>query len=882
MRFLDKFRMAIRSLLRRTGIDQEIDDELQYHIDRQIEENLASGMNPTEASRAAHISFAGYQQRKEECRDMRGLNLIDSFVHDLRFAARQLRGTPGFTVTAILVLALGICSSVSVFAFVDTALLRPLPYHDPARLVGVFERGPGFPQGGLSHPDYLDWKRLSAVFSQLEACRHMPFRVSTTSGAEPAMGASVTAGFFRVLGVQPALGRDFFDGEDLPGANRTVLLSNDTWKGRFGGDPGVIGQAVILDGNSYVIIGVMPPDFHLDGSDEFWTNLVPTGVCDGARDCRNLLGIGRLRDGVSLQQAVADVSLVAQRLEKEYPDSNRGQAASVVPIRDVIVGDIRAILLLLLGAVGLLLSIACVNISSLLLVRSESRRREISIRGALGASRLRLTLQFATEGLALVAISSLIGLTLATWTMRYLTHLIPWWFLRRNPFLNEVGVNFRVVAFTGVIALIAAVLFTATPALRACLWNSRCGPGFIGGAGRGSTGTTWRSLGSKLVALELAAAVVLLIGAALLGQSLYRLLRVDLGFHPDHLVALWVVSPELHRAQDDQTIELGRQIVERISNLPGVRSVGLTNSLPMSGDYTTPIRFVGRPYSRERNEIYERKVSSEYFKTLEARLLRGRQFTDADDRSSSRVAIVNQALANTCFPDQDPIGGQIGDMALTPASIRTIVGVVDDIREGPLEAPIGPAEYLPFNQRPSNDFGVAVRTFGRAQLIIPALRSAIKQVDSDILIFHPMAMEEAPQNSPEMYLRGSAVWLVGAFAIMALLLSLVGLFGVVAYSVGTRTREIGIRMALGARPRVVYGLILKEAGGMVAVGLLIGTACAVFGTRLIKDLLFGVGSWNLPTLIGVVLVLCTSALIASFIPARRAASVNPVETLRAE
>jgi macrolide transport system ATP-binding/permease protein len=826
--------------------------------------------------------FSFYQQRGQECQDMGGLNLIDNLTQDLRFAARQLWKTPGFTFTAILMLALGLCSSVAIFAFVDAALLKPLPYRDASRLVAVYEHIPQCPKCNLSYQDYLDWKKLNTVFSQLEAYDQSGFIMTTSSGAEPVLATRVSAAFFRALGVTPVLGRDFFDSEDLPGAAHTVMLTNAAWMKRFGGDPRVVGQTVTFDDTPYEIIGVLPREFHFAPAEQadFWTTLNPTGFCEQRRGCHNLYGVARLKDGVSVQAALADTKSIAEQLEKQYPDSNKGQGANVIPLTEAIVGDIKPVLLVLLGGAGLLLLIACVNISSLLLVRSESRGREIAIRGALGASRGRLTRQFATEGLVLVGMGGLTGMALALLTMRLLTHLVPKELMSRLPFLEGLGLNPRVAAFAGAILLFAAILFTATPAIRACFQDLRYG---LAEGSRGSAGNAWRRLGSKLVALELAVAVVLLVGAGLLGQSLYRLLRVDLGFQPDHLATLRIGASDAAYGKDPQALQLGREITNRISALPGVKSVGTTSDQPVSfnGD-TTWVRFVGRPYNGEHNEVNERTVSSGYFRTIQARLLRGRDFTEADGPSKPRVAIVNQTLAKTYYPDEDPIGKQIGDTDLSPNSIREIVGVVDDIREGALDSEIWPAQYIPFNQDPGNAFALVVRTSQREQLVIPAMTAAIKQFDPGIVTFQPASMEDRISNSPSVYLHRSSAWLVGAFAGMALLLSVVGLYGVIAYSVSGRTREIGVRMALGASRRAVYGLILKEAGGLAVIGLTVGVGCSLATAALIRDLLFGVRSWNVPTLIAVVVLLAVSALLASFVPARRAASVNPVEALRSE
>lgn len=882
MRLGTIFRLRLRSLFGRRRVEQELDQELRYHLERQIEMEIARGASPEEAHCAALKSIGGFEQRKEECRDMRGLNLADNLRQDMRFAVRQLRKYPGFTSTAILMLALGMCASVAIFAFVDAALIKPLPYRNPSRLVGVFERVPLFPRSNLSYLDYLDWKKLNTVFSSMDAYQHTGLLLSTSSGTEPARGARVSDGFFRTLGVAPMLGRDFSLGEDLAAAPRTVLLSYAAWQKRYSGNPGVLGRTVTLDGVPNVIIGVLPRDFHFAPAEpaEFWVTLHASGGCDLRRSCHNLYGVARLKDGISVQTALANLKSIAQQLEKQYPDSNRGQGAALAPLAAVIIGDIRPTLLLLLSGAGLLLLIACVNVASLLLVRSESRRREIAVRGALGASGGRLAGQFVTEGLVLVAAGSIIGLICSYWAMHLLTTLVPADLLASMSYLHDLGFNSRVLAFAGLISLLAAMLFSATPALHLSLSEMR--QGLIEGS-RGSAGITWRRLGSKLVVLELATAMVLLVGAGLLGKSFYRLLHVELGMEPEHLSTMEVAAPKSHYAKDDRIVELGKRVISRIAVLPGVKSVGIASQLPVSFNGNTVwIRLLGRPYHGEHNEVNQREVSTGYFTTIGAKLLRGRYFNEAEDGSKPRVVIINRALAKQYFPGEDPIAKKIGDTTLSPKSVQEIIGIIDDIREGSLDSEIWPAVYYPFNQSPETYFSIVVRTSKAERSLIPEMAAAVREIDRDIATRNGATMEQAISDSPSTYLHRSSAWLVSGFAVMALLLGAVGLYGVVAYSVSQRTREIGVRMALGAQSSSVCRLVLKEAAWLAALGLVIGLVFSLPATSLMRGLLFGVELWDAPTLITVGIVLGLAALLASYIPARRAASVNPVEALRAE
>jgi len=882
MRLTNIFRQRFRSLFSRARVEQELDEELQYHLSREIEEYAAAGMSPADARRAALRAIAGLEQRREECRDMRGLNLIDNLRKDLGFAIRQLQKNPGFTCTAIFVLALGMCASLAIFSFVDAALIKPLPYRETARLVAVFETNAMFPFSNLSYPDYLDWKRRNRVFRSLDIYQPRGFRMDTPAGAQPARGARVSDGFFRTLGVAPVLGRDFYPGEDQPSAPRTTLLSYAAWQQMYGGKRDVLGRAVTLDSDAYIIVGVLPREFHFApvGRREFWIPFRASGSCDLRRSCHGIYGVARLQDGISLPAARANVKAIASQLEKEYPGSNRDQGGNLALLSESIVGDIRPILIVLISGAVLLLLIAAVNVAGLLLVRSDSRQREIAVRTALGASSARLVGQFATEALVLATAGGALGLALTSWAIQLLQRLISDDFLARLPFLEGLGLNGRVVAAGIAIAAMAAVLFSLPPSLR--IWSPQLRSG-LAEASRGSAGTVWRRLGSRLVVLELAAATVLLAGAGLLGQSLYRLLHVETGMSPDHLVTMEVHAPRENYGKDPQAIALARLITARVESLPGVKSVGIAeNGVPLSGNgNTTWFHVAGRPWHGEHNDVPERDVSTGYFATLGTALVRGRYFDQRDDAAAPRVAIVNRAFARRYFPNEEPVGKQIASNSTTPVTTE-IVGVVDDIREGPLDAAIPPVLYLPFDQSPDNDFSLVVRTSRDERPLLPLLAATIRRIDPGIVPTRGMTMTAKIQDSPSAYLHRSLAWLVGGFATMALLLGVVGLYGVVAYSVSQRSREIGIRIALGAQPRSIYELILREAGRLIALGIAIGVGCSVGAAGLMRGLLFGVRSWDVPTLAAVAGVLSVAALLASLIPARRAASVNPVESLRAE
>lgn len=807
---------------------------------------------------------------------------METLVQDVRYALRQLRKSPGFACTAILILTLGIGASTAIFGFVDAALIKPLPYPNPTRLVEVTESAAAFPRAYLSYPDYLDWKKLNQVFSSMDVYGQAGYLLRTPSGTEPVPALRVSDGFFRTLGITPVVGRDFRLGEDLPEAPQTVMLSYGTWEKRFGGRKDIAGETVTLSGIPYTIIGVLPETFQFApmGNAEFWTTLHADDYCGHRRNCHNLIGIGRLKDGVSVETALANMKTIAQQLEIQYPADNRGQGAFVAPLSDVIVTDVKPILLALLGGAGLLLVIACTNVSSLLLVRSESRKREIAVRGALGASRVRLIRQLTTEGLALAAAGALLGLAVAQGGMQVLVRLISKDIMANLPYLAGLGLNSHVVAFAGAIALGATILFSITPAFRLQLSDIRDG---LAESSRGYAGTLWRRFGANLVVVELAVAVVLLVGAGLLGKSLYYLLHVETGFQSDHLATMSVALSQNTYEKEKQQVAVGRQIVTRIASLPGVQSVGITNVLPVSfNGNTTWIRIVGKPYNGEHNEVNQRDVSSAFFTTIRAKLLRGRFFTDAEDASKPRVVIINQTLANKYFPGEDPIGQKIGENDLSPTSICEIIGVVDDVRDGSLDSAVWPAVYYPINQSPDTYFSVVARTSQDEASLLPTMVAAVHEIDPGIGTLDEATMTSRINNSPSAYVHRSSAWLVGGFASLALLLGVVGLYGVIAYSVGRRTREIGVRMALGAQRGSVYQLIMREAAWLTGVGIACGLACAVGAATSIRGLLFGVQSWDVATLAAVAAVLTISALLASYIPARRAAKVDPMVALRYE
>jgi macrolide transport system ATP-binding/permease protein len=870
----------VLNLFSRSRVDREIDAELKSHIEMRTEDNIAAGMRPEDARRDALLRFGNRTAMKERVAGMDAALLLESVCSDVSYACRQLVKNPGFAGTAIVVLTLGVCASVAIFAFVDAMLIKPLPYREPSRLVGLFESTPLGPRYHLSYLDYLDWKRMNHAFASVEAYDVNPVALKTATGVQRVDGAIVGAGFFRLLGIAPVLGRDFRAGEDRVGAPGIVLLSYSAWQSRFGKQKDILGKTVTLDGGTHVIVGVLPQEFSFApaGAAEFWMPMQASEKPDD-RGEHGILAFARLRNDVSLQTASAEMSAIAQQLAKQYPDADEGRGATVIPLTAVVVGNLRPTLWLLLSGAALLLLMACINVSGLLLVRFQSRQREIAVRGALGASRARLMRQLTTEAVMLTMLSSGMGIAAAYGTIHLLKKLLPVSLLQAMPYLDGLGLNTHVLLFAGTIALACSLLLTLIAVLRSPLSSLR--PGLNEG-GRGAAGTIWRRLGANLVVLELCTAMILLAGAGLLCKSFYKLLHTGIGLEPDHLATLRMWAPPSRYPKNEQLIALAHRVMDDVKHLPGVQSVAVAHQIPIAniaGGNTT-FQIIGRQNKQQGNEAHGRQVSANYFATIQARLLRGRWFSETDDNSKPHVTIVNRTFAQKYFAGEDPLGKVIRyDESQPPIEI---VGIVDDLKEGSLDSEVQPALYTPFDQGPDSTFFVVARTAQAPQAVLPLLEETVHQVDPDILTINAETMEDRIDHLQSTYLHRSSAWLVAGFAVVALFLGVVGLYGVIAYSVSQRTREIGVRIALGAQRGSVYRLVLTEAGWLIAIGIAAGLAGAIGAGTLMGKMLYGTQPWDGATLAGVAVVLAIAALTASYIPARRAAAVEPVVALRTE
>ncbi|MBZ5531161.1 MAG: ABC transporter permease [Acidobacteriia bacterium] len=808
---------------------------------------------------------------------------METVLQDLRYGLRTLWKSPRFTVTAVITLAVGIAANVAIFTFVDATLIRPLPYKDSQQLVAIYDTREQTvaSQFEASYPDYLDWKQQNQVFSSI-AGYGGGGTVLRGEGAPVVLPSAVVSDdFFSTLGVKPILGRDFQPGEDLASAPETTILSYGFWQKHFGGKRDVIGRVVTLGRSQVTIIGVLPANFHFApvADPDLWQTLHAT---DGLRDRRNLHWlnvVARLKPGVSQEKAAAGMKVVMEGLERQYPASNTKLRTALVPLNEVIVGQIRPILLLLLGAVALLLMIACSNVANLLLARALSRRREVAVRTALGASRWRLVRQMLTEGILLSLTGATLGVVLAEWMVRGFVAAIPQALLNSMPYIKMMTIDWSVLLFALVVALLTGVLFALAPAFQ--LSGKHIHDAFRDGA-RGSQSAGWRRFASSLVVAEVAVSMVLLFGAGVLGKSFYRLLQVDTGFNYRNLTSMAVVMPSAQYKTDAQQIAFYRTLMDRLQSLPGVQSAGITSTLPIGQGNTSNVVVVGQPFTGQGFEANRRSVDTHYFQTLQAQLLAGRWFNESDNAQAPQRVIVNKTFADMFMKGLDPVVQQVRFTYSDKEKPREVIGVVRDIKEAQLDAAPLPAIYTPYLQDASSFLYLVVRSQQDAAASIPQTQAAIRQLDSNVVTFQEQSMEDFIQRSPVAFFHRYPAWLAGLFAVMALVLGSIGLYGLVAYSVSQRTQEIGIRMALGAQRSNVLQMVLLQGVRLIVPGVVIGMAGGIAAATLARSLLFQVNAWD-PAIFAIVTVLLAAVtLAASFIPARTATKVDPMVALRYE
>ncbi|HVF90769.1 MAG TPA: ABC transporter permease [Blastocatellia bacterium] len=810
--------------------------------------------------------------------------MMERLIQDLRYGIRMLGQKPGFTIIAVLALALGIAANSAIFSVVNTVLLRPLAYKDPERLALIWTKfEPDLPQNWVSGPEVLDFRERAQSFEEIAVLSWNTVGLTGAGDPEQVTAGAVSANLFPMLGVAPARGRVFTEDEDKPGGERVVLLSHGLWQKRFGGDPNLVNQTVELDGQNTTVIGIMPPDFGILPPDaqspksiDLWVPLAVDFKTLG-RGSHGFRVIGKTRPGVTVEQARAEMENVGEQMDQEfYQDSGFG--ATAVPFLGHVVRNIRPALLILLGAVSFVLLIACANVANLLLARAASREKEIAIRTALGAGRLRIIRQLLTESVVLALLSGAVGLVLTVLGLRALVALAP----DNVPRLNEVGVDLRVLAFTFGVSLFTGVVFGLFPAFQASRpdMNESLKEG-----GKGSSkGAHGRRVRNLLVVSEVALALVLLTGAGLMIRSFLRLQKVDPGFKPEGVITMRLQVPQSRYPDNPQIVSFYQGVMEKVKALPGVEYAGAVSNLPLSGSYSSGTVTVDQPSASIDNASFEadrRSITPDYFPALGIELQRGSNFTGAETADSQGVVIVDETFANRFWPGEDPIGRRIklgGNQSTAPW--LTIVGVVGHAKHYNLNSKGREQVYFPHAQRQTRTLFLAVRTSGDPSALVGAIRSQVWALDPSQPLSDVQTMEQRVYSSVAQPRFNTM--LLGIFASVALILAAIGVYGVMNYAVTQRTHEIGIRMALGARQKDIFGLVVGQGMLLVAIGVAIGLVGAFIVTRLMASLLFGVTATDPTTFAGVALVLVMVSLLASYIPARKATRVDPMVALRYE
>jgi len=797
-------------------------------------------------------------------------------IKDIRYALRALARRPGFTAVAVITLALGIGANTAIFSVVYGVLLRPLDYPQAERLVALRETNAlKQPDAQIAPGNFLEWQRQSTVFSDLAAYRTVSYNLTGDGDPERLLSGRVSTGLFKTLGVQPVAGRDFFAEEDQSGHEKVVIIGAGLWQRRFGSDSGVIGRTLRLSGEDFTVVGVMPGGFRLPDQKEreLWT---PIAFKENERNLHHahyVEAIARLKPGVTLDQAQAEMAAIAGRLAQAHPESNEGWSVKVAPVLDVAVGDARRILWLLFSAVGLVLLIACANVTNLLLARAATRQKEIAIRVALGAGRLRIIRQLVTESLLLALLGAVAGWPMAVWGLKALVAIAP----ADLPRLDAVTIDNRALLFTLAITVITGVIFGLAPALQ--LANTNANQNLKDGGSEGNRSVAGGRIGSLLIAAEVALAVVLLVGSGLLLRTIWQLRQINPGFDDRNALAVTLQLSEKKYADVAHVASFSKQLVRQVSALPGVQTTGVARILPIAHDLPTGFYVEGRPREAD-NQLPQTNysaVSGDYFAAMKIPLLAGRTFNERDDLKAPRVAIVSAELAQRVFPGESAVGRRI-NVTTGPESFREIVGVVGDVKQKGLAQETRPHVYEPFAQAPNHFMTLVVRTDSDPAAIVPAIRAKVFELDHELPLQRVTTLDKLISNSISQQRFACAV--LAVFAGVALVLAPAGLYGVISYSVAQRTRELGIRVVLGAQVTDVVRLVLKQGMTFVLLGEVVGIAFAFALTRLIGGLLFGVSPTDAKTFVTVAVSLFLVALVACYVPARRATRVDPLVALK--
>jgi putative ABC transport system permease protein len=884
--------------------EAEIVEELAQHLADREREALASGASPDQARHAALGELADRESlARELAAASRGVARPappPSFPApgrggvglwaDLRYAWRTMRHRPGFAAVIVVTLALGIGGNTAIFSAVHAVVLRPLPYAQPERLVQIWRSGKAGGGGDwVSHPDYRDYRRMQRSFDDLALYRYWVYNLSGTERPESVMGLCVTPSLFNVLGVRAARGRTFAAGDEVPGRNQIVILGHDLWRRRYNADPSIIGRAVRLDGRPVTVVGVMEPGFSFPMSApttgslaaramDLWVPIPPEQVSE-SRGSLNYWAIGRLTRGVSLGRARQDMAAIGGRLAHDYPDTNAGSSVALARLDAHLVRDVRGPLFLLLAAIGLVLLVACVNVSNLLLARATGRSREMAIRATLGAAPRRLAQQVLAESLVLAGAGALVGVALA-----YLALPAAAWLRPDVPRLAEIRINLPVLAFALGVSLATGLIFGIAPALRTSRVNLHAVAKGGGSARSGPLGL--------LVVAQVAVSLVLLAGAGLMVRSFVNLLAVDLGFRAERVMTGWTMLPPERYAEPARQARFAEHVLEMLGRMPGVEGAGATNALPLTGvNDSTDVQVFGR---QDLVGWDRRKTTVDYLRVLGVPLRAGRLFDARDRADSAPVAIISESAARRAWPGESAIGKRISagedPGILQPRDARgerdqlwrEVVGVVADVRHYGVDLGPRPTFYIPFSQSPEVFMQFVVRARGEAAgvAVAAALARAVAAADREQAVFHAASMDQLVSDA--IVQRRFVMAMLAAFAALALLLSALGLYSVLAYAVGRRTREIGIRLALGARPSAVVVAVMRTGMAWAAAGVLVGVAGAVAVTPVLSSLLFGVRAGDVWTLAAVAVLVAVVSALAAYLPSRRATRVDPVTALRTE
>jgi predicted permease len=877
----------LRALFHRSAEERDLNDELRFHFEKQVEKYQRAGISEQEARRRARLTFGGHEQVKEDCREARGTSFVENARQDLRYALRQLRANPTFAVVIILTLALSIGANSAIFSVIDGVLIQSLPYRQPDRLVRIFLSNTDFPKFPLNPFDFRDFRARSKSFAGLAAFTRGDVQLSGSGEPVRLNGFGVTSGYFRVLGLTPELGREFDAQAEIPGNGLQIILSDRVWRARFGASPDILGRKITLNQQPFTVVGIMPPGTAHPGNEyqplaygqdvDAWWPFAFAGN-PAQRGSHYLEGIGRLKDGVTLDQARAELNAIMAQLAREH-EGDRGWSVLVVPLDSEIVGASRPMLLVLLGAVAMVLLIACANAANLMLTRASARQREIAVRVALGAPRSRVVRQLLTESLLIACVGGMFGLVFAVAGVKALVSLLPTNF----PRAHDIHVSAPVFLFTLAISLGTGVLFGLAPALQASRTDPKEG---LHKGGRASTGGGRQSrLRKVLVMSEVGLACVLLIGAGLMLRSFLNLLHLNPGFQTEHVLTAVLSLPHERYKTPQSLLHFYQELPRGVRSLPGVESAGLGSDIPWSGyDDNTGFTIEGKqpPPHQDFHARYHMATPG-YFRALGIPLVRGRFFTDADKPDSPLVLVINHAMAERYWPGEDAVGKRItfDDHPKDKDWLR-IVGVVGDVKDQPNSPGAEPAFWWPFLQAGygSPNLLLAVRANSDPQLLVGAIRQQVARLDPALAVADIRTMDQivtASVSTPRF-----AFFLVGLFGALAIVLAAIGTYGVIAYSVSQRTAEFGLRMALGAQRFDVLRLVLFEAGKLVLAGTAAGILLALVLAQALKSLIYQVSPADPLTFTAIGLAVIVVAILAGYIPARKATQADPMTALRAE